>query len=264
MDILEVLKKQKSEMEEYLIKLQERQKDYKNLPHRGLRAASHRSGFQYYIREDGPKYRYVCRSKLDTVKKMIQRDYEENLIRILQKDLKKISRLIDNCQLSSLAKEYDRLPEGKRVFVDPLVINDQMYVERWYKKYPGGKNTYQEAGQYTTDRGELVRSKSEKIIADMFYRNAIPYQYEPEIVFRDGTVVYPDFALLNVRKRKTFFWEHLGMISNEEYAVKNWKKIMRYEENGIFLSMDLIISEESSDGPLNLRLIKEKIDKYLK
>lgn len=45
-----------------------------------------------------------------------------------------------------------------------------------------------------TDRGERVRSKTEKIMADYFYRKGIEYKYEQPIYLKGLGTVYPDFS----------------------------------------------------------------------
>ncbi|MEE3440399.1 MAG: hypothetical protein VZR07_10670, partial [Ruminococcus sp.] len=51
---------------------------------------------------------------------------------------------------------------------------------------------------FETQRGEIVRSKSEVIIADALYYANIPYHYEKPIKVGDR-VIYPDFTVLNVK-----------------------------------------------------------------
>lgn len=115
---------------------------------------------------------------------------------------------------------------------------------------------------YYTSRGGFVRSKSEKIIADALEKYNIPYQYEPVLELGYNTV-YPDFVVLNVRTRKTIYWEHLGIVSDMEYATKNFIKIQNYEKNGYLLGKDLIITMESSDIPMNIKLVEQKIKEFL-
>ena len=91
----------------------------------------------------------------------------------------------------------------------------------------------------------------------------IQYIYEPTIPINDGSVVYTDFILLNVRKRKTYIWEHLGMISDEAYATKNLKKVFQYEKNNYILGDKLLISEEAENIPMDLAVVNTKIEKYL-
>ncbi len=79
----------------------------------------------------------------------------------------------------------------------------------------------------------------------------------------DSSVVYPDFILLNLRKRKTFIWEHLGLISDGAYATKNLKKLFQYEKNNYILGDKLLISEEAEDISIDLDLVNTKIKNYL-
>ncbi|MBQ3968687.1 MAG: hypothetical protein II688_08365, partial [Lachnospiraceae bacterium] len=74
---------------------------------------------------------------------------------------------------------------------------------------------------------------------------------------------FPDFACLNVRKRKTIFWEHLGLTDLPDYAVKNFAKLDIYEKNGYFVGDDIIISTETQEHPLDISTIKRKIERYL-
>ena len=109
----------------------------------------------------------------------------------------------------------------------------------------------------------MVRSKSEKIIADLLYRKGIPYHYEPELILRDGTKIYPDFAVLNLKHRKTIYWEHLGMMEDPEYSEKAVRKISAYIKNGIFPGEQLILTAETKEFPVNVREVKILIQHYL-
>ena len=68
---------------------------------------------------------------------------------------------------------------------------------------------------YSTKKGDLVRSKSEVIIANLLYHSGLEYSYEKEIVY-DGGKMRPDFTVLTP-KGKIIYWEHLGMLGTEEY-----------------------------------------------
>ena len=68
--------------------------------------------------------------------------------------------------------------------------------------------------------------------------------------------------VLNVRKRKTLYWEHLGLLSEYSYAQKNFAKINDYEEGGLLLGKNLIITMETEEAPINTKLVEEKIKLY--
>jgi len=77
-----------------------------------------------------------------------------------------------------------------------------------------------------------------------------------------GTV-YPDFTVLNIRLRKEFYWEHLGMMDEEEYAENAVKKINCYEQNEIFQGDQLILTYETRKSPINPQMIMGLIRQYL-
>ena len=52
-----------------------------------------------------------------------------------------------------------------------------------------------------TEKGEYVRSKSEKIIADTLTKNNINYVYELPLRLKGYGTVKPDFTVLNKRTR---------------------------------------------------------------
>lgn len=100
---------------------------------------------------------------------------------------------------------------------------------------------------YKTNRGEFVRSKSEKIIADELFVMNIDYRYEAELTF-DGIDYHPDFTVVNPLNGKTYYWEHFGLANNEDY-VKSWLKRKNvYKKHGIIPGTNLIITTEKQIG----------------
>ncbi|SDH24966.1 hypothetical protein SAMN05421493_10117 [Pseudobutyrivibrio sp. 49] len=228
-----------------------------------IRIAKKRRTFQYYFK--GPKdtvERYLKVSERDLAIKVVQLDYEQKASRLLKKKQKALLSAIKYIECSDVAEIFENYSEGRKQLVRPLISSTEDYIGKWYQKYPGNMNTYPINIGYETDRGEQVRSKSEKIIADMLHKYGIPYSYETEYRIGNKTT-YPDFTVLNVKKRKTYIWEHLGLIDNEEYAVKNMGKLAYYEEAGIAIGQDLIITMESERIPLNIKLVEKKIKEIL-
>lgn len=120
---------------------------------------------------------------------------------------------------------------------------------------------YEEKLIHRTKHGEMVRSKSEVIIANMLYDADIEYSYELELNLKDGTKRHPDFTIS--KSGKTFYWEHLGMLQNDDYR-KSWDiKRKQYEENGIVEGRNLIISKDGLDGSLDSQEIDRLIKQFL-
>ena len=82
-----------------------------------------------------------------------------------------------------------------------------------------------------TLKGELVRSYSEKIIADWFYRNGVKYAYEYPAFDRKGSAISrPDFYLPDYG----LYIEYWGLVgTGKEYdRTMRWKE-SQYRINGV-------------------------------
>ena len=120
---------------------------------------------------------------------------------------------------------------------------------------------------HSTTRGELVRSKSEVIVANLLHANEIDYDYERELVI-DGRpqAKYPDFTIEDEDSGETYYWEHLGMLGSPAYK-RRWKeKQAWYVENGILPLEDgggpngaLITSRDEINGGIDSAMIEKLI-----
>ena len=125
---------------------------------------------------------------------------------------------------------------------------------------------------HNTTRGELVRSKSEVIIANLLHAKTIDYAYEQELVL-DGmpTNKFPDFTIENDDTGERYYWEHLGMLGDQGYKRRWDEKEQWYRDHGI-LPHDagggpngtLIVTRDDPKGGINSldinRLIQEVFD----
>jgi hypothetical protein len=86
---------------------------------------------------------------------------------------------------------------------------------------------------HRTERGDLVRSKSELVIADKLFARGVDYAYEQPLVLPTGRVRYPDFTITDHARGVTFYWEHLGMLEDTGYRARWERKRVEYLEAGI-------------------------------
>ncbi|MCK4246940.1 MAG: hypothetical protein KAX04_00180 [Methanomicrobia archaeon] len=116
---------------------------------------------------------------------------------------------------------------------------------------------YEETKIHRTLSGDMVRSKSELIIANLLYERNIPFEYEKQLYGSDGRFgPLPDFTI--VWNGKEWYWEHLGMLEIEEYK-SHWEvKKEWYKAHG--LSKRLIITEEREG--VDSKKFVEIIQKY--
>jgi ATP-dependent exoDNAse (exonuclease V) alpha subunit len=120
---------------------------------------------------------------------------------------------------------------------------------------------------HRTRRGEPVRSKSEVIIADNLLSEDIEYTYEKKLVGNDGTEKYPDFTIED-ESGIPYYWEHLGMLQEEDYKRK-WKKKLEWYRSQDILPYDegggkkgsLVITQDTEKGGISSENIKRLIQK---
>ena len=148
---------------------------------------------------------------------------------------------------------YDTLhPLRKNCFV-PFCLPDDLYVQNWVNASFSTKGVGDDVPEFFTDNGERVRSKSEVLIADKLKKLGIPYRYECELQLKNGIIIYPDFTVLNVRKRQIYYYEHLGMMDDPLYVQSVIQRFEWYRQNGIFLGVQLFVTWETRNFPLVMR-----------
>lgn len=120
---------------------------------------------------------------------------------------------------------------------------------------------YEEKLIHKTVRGELVRSKSEVIIANALYYNHLDYEYEPEIKL-EGKVKRPDFKIEDYDTGVVWYWEHCGMMTDSNY-VKRWNdKKSFYAKNGIVEGKNLIVTCDNENGGIDSDFVQKTIEKH--
>ncbi len=249
-----------------LVKLSDNNlKRYCDIPDECILTSSRGNVHQYYRRDlESGKRKYLRKNKLNEIRPIIQKEYERKLNNELHSQLSRVKSFLKNYDISMITDVYSKTCDAKRSLITPIIMPDEEYIEKWFHDNPSGQNTYPVKVTFETMNGENVKSKSEKIIADMLLKEGIPYVYEPRLSLDGGIYKYPDFATLNIGTRKTIYWEHFGRLSDEGYCLSNFNKLMIYERNGIVLGDNLIITMESEDMPLEIRSVKENIKSYLK
>ncbi|MBQ7581893.1 MAG: hypothetical protein IJU25_03645, partial [Lachnospiraceae bacterium] len=153
--------------------------------------------------------------------------------------------------------------DARKKLVSPIEPVFAQLQSRWKAEEYDGKGFREDAPVIYTEKGERVRSKSEKILADIFYKNGISYKYEKPLYLTGYGMVYPDFTFLSQRTGQEIFWEHEGRMDDPAYAVSAVKKIDLYESNGIFVGERLILTYETQESAINTQDIKRKVQRYL-
>lgn len=203
--------------------------------------------------------------EINAIKELAIKEYHKALLPLIKKEIKYLKLLLKTEE--QIKNAYNGMYEGKRILFEPDLIPTSKIIEDFENTtYEGLSFDDNDQTEYYTNRGERVRSKSEKIIADELARQKIPYKYEkPLVLFVDGKQkqFFPDFTVLNKTTGKIIYLEHLGMMDNSYYYNNTLNKLDIYEKNGLLIGKDILIFHESSRQPLNTRTIDDYINEFL-
>lgn len=231
-----------------------------------IRIEKHYNQVQFYhITKTGDTNgKYIPKSKNEFARNIIELQYDKKVLKSMEIELNYIKKLLTLNQKSSVCKIFTKYSKLRQTFITPVTLTDQTYTELWQAVPYSGNSYDMNLNTYYTAKGEYVRSKSEVIIADTLNRMKIPYRYEYPLELKNKMFpIYPDFCCLNVRTRTEYYWEHFGMMDIPEYSIKAVAKINQLAENGYYNGDRTIFTFETTESPLNTKVIEEIIEHHL-
>jgi len=210
---------------------------------------------QLYERGDNRKYNYVHVNEMHNAIKLVKKEYLENLVKCAQKELTCVNRLLGAIEKNSIENVYGKIGKAKQMLVNPIYISNDLYREKWLNETYNGKYFDDDCVEIYTDKGERVRSKSEKIIADKLHKENIDYRYEYPITMPGWGEIYPDFTILDLENRRNIILEHFGMMDDESYVNNAILKLQQYAAMGYNLGDNLFVTMETSGRPFDSRML---------
>ena len=223
-------------------------------------------GVQYYLRQDGADKtgKYIPKSEASTIKQYLQKAYDEKILKLVSQEAQALKKLLDKSEnsVNKIRHAYSDFPQEVKNYVIPIDISDEYYVRDWLSIPYEGKAIPEYLPFLETKHKERVRSKSELNIANALAEHGIPYKYECPMQLSNGMIIYPDFTVLDVKRRRVMYWEHRGMMDDKEYAKNSVQRLKTMMGEGIFVGEKLIITEETSTSPLGTNEINAIIKKF--
>ena len=233
----------------------------------------HRNGKTYYyhqfMKDNKWVRRYIKKNEISLAKKLAQKHYYLLIRSVLEKMLDETKRFMRKFPSNEVEEIYDNLSVERKSLVTPIQISVKEKIKQWQTETYDKNSMYPENLRYETEQGDIVRSKSEVIIANILFQNRkdILYKYErPLEIMENGRqkTIYPDFTILNKHTGKVTYWEHAGRMDDAHYANEFVKKINTYMDNGLLLGRDVVVSFETLLNPLDIKVVKRLIKQIIK
>ena len=236
----------------------------KNIPEGSLRLSKSHGKLQFYqCTDENKKGKYISKDDQQLIRSLAQKTYDERILHLAEKRLKQIQKITKDYEDNEIEKVYLKEHPERQKLIEPIEPTWENQLSIWKEKEYSGKGFVEGDPVIWTEKGERVRSKSERILADYFYKHGIEYKYECPIYLKGIGTVYPDFTFLSGKTGAEVYWEHNGRVDDPAYARKMVRKINAYENNGIFPGERLILTYETEQSILNTGKIKQLVDRYL-
>ncbi len=206
---------------------------------------------------------YIPRENVQLSRQLAQKSYNDAVLKTAEARSKHIARCLKDYDDDEIEQLFTSLHPERQKLITPVEPTFSQLQEQWYSEPYVGKDFKEGLPEIYTENGERVRSKSEKILADFFYRNDILYKYEKPLKLSGYGMVYPDFTFFSKKLGKEIYWEHEGMMDKPEYAITAVKKLNSYQMNGIMPGERLILTFETELDVLDSRIVSELANRYL-
>ncbi|MBR3402930.1 MAG: hypothetical protein IKG67_11915 [Parasporobacterium sp.] len=110
--------------------------------------------------------------------------------------------------------------------------------------------------------GLLVRSKAEADIVSRLEYFGVPYHYD-EVMNFNGIKIAMDFLCLNITTGNIWYWDHRGMLDRPDYIRKTLYCENIFLNAGIIPGINMIVTTETLDHPLDLQWVDQLIQHFL-
>ncbi len=143
----------------------------------------------------------------------------------------------------------------------PLLIDNSSTPAQWEMEPYEKSKDHPEHLLIKAPKGELVRSKSEAMIAQALFSNKIAYRYE-NVHNINGVNIATDFTIMHPKTYEIKLWEHFGLCDKPSYQPTIDFKMHHYIRAGYLPGHNLILTFEDDAHPLSFVDVYEIVDKH--
>lgn len=246
-------------MDEENDRLNRLKQEYSHLPKSTLRIKK-TNGYMCAYEAKGKQEKGIG-SDRRRLKKLARKLYLEREIMLTEKYCRVLKKALNECYKATKnikERQFNMTIQRTAAFLHFEQIAFSEADLKWKKT--GVRNNYMSQDlEYISLKDELLRSKSELMIANRLDYYGVLYKCEPRI-YTENHIYYPDF-LIKLKDGRIIMWEHFGREDLEEYRKKSEEKIKEYRGIGFTRNVNLICTYE--ENTKSEKIIDDIIKRYL-
>ncbi len=237
------------------------QSEINSLP-KGKLQHQHNGNYHKWYCSDGKSRFYIPQNNKQLIERLALKNYLNELSIDLSNEALALSNYLDfhDTYQSNVEKLLNSNPQYQD-YLSSYLNTTSNELSQWSNEAYDKNKAHPEHLIHKTNCGFYVRSKSEAIITMLLHNNQIPFRYECALSL-NGITLYPDFTIRHPKTSILYYWEHFGKMDDPHYIKNASSKLDLYISNGIFPSVNLITTYETSTAPLDIELVENLINGY--
>ena len=196
--------------------------------------------------------------------RLAKRDYYRHYLKDLIEERDAIEEYLQSEDKTGSADRFLEKHPGINELLKGEFIDRKSNKLEWAKQEYIRNNKHPEHLIHRTNGGFMVRSKTEAMVTNILIEEGIPFRYEERLKLPDGNVIYPDFHIYSLRDLKEWYWEHFGMMLDENYFRSYMNKINMLRSAGIIPGVNLIQTFEAEGHPISEEEVRAIVRLHLK
>lgn len=245
--------------------IEKKKEQLKNVPEGRLRATCIEGIDRYYHCMPGEARNgvYLHKDRQGLAMALAQKAYDEQVLAAAEKECRALHRYLGNLPKVIVEDVYEKYSSSRKKVVVPVIETDEAFLERWLHQPRPNVQSRREHPVVVTDQGKELDSKAELVLSMQFQKKGVHFLQQFPIVLKGRGTIYVDFKVLNLRTRKEYVWEHLGMLDSAEYRRHSLPRLNDLILNGYIPGVNLILTWESEESKLDMRAVDKLINAYL-
>jgi len=257
MDLYRLLQEEKNRLE---LREDRYNKVIEKMPEGILTTNKNGSYSKFYVLKEG-KRQYISQDNAQLIEALAKKKYLMAELKDIQTEVKAIELYLKHHKETTCVEKLLEKGDGISLLLESIVIPEEARLKEWaeqdYPAYKGFPQDLIHEGPF----GKMYRSKTEANIAYLLVKNRIPNRYEWEHLI-NGTSYPIDFTIRHPKTGKYYYWEHFGKMDDPSYCMKIGPKLRDFESVGIFPDVNLIMTLESKQFPMNISQLEEIVNKW--
>lgn len=196
---------------------------------------------QFKNKENQWEREYIKREDVSLANELALKHYYSVIRPKVKKQLNELEKFVKRYSSDELDDVYDNLCSERKALCTPISTSVETQLRLWQEEEYEPARMHLENLRYETEQGEMVRSKSELIIANILYRN----------------------TTINIHTGKIKYWEHAGRMDDTHYSCDTVKKMNNYVSNGLLPGRDVVWTFETQGYPLDVSVVKKIVKDVL-